>query len=343
MIEQFPQVVLLDTTNVCNARCPFCPLFDGEWQIDRSIRPAAIMKQDLYEKILAEISRWAVRPSAVIHSANAEILQDPKLGERLAALKKYGLADLTLLYTNGQFLNEKNAKVILDAGIRQIVVGFDGATKEVFEAHRVRCNYERVLGNIREFVRLRSESANKTRIEIKYVRTTKNEHEVQASYELFNSFLDPVLDQFCDALAVDWSDDPENHTGYYLVNKSTDNRLSECNYFEKGMQIQSDGKVAACCWDYNLNISDGGLGDLNETSVVEVWRGGQRQQLRAKLSDVSTTPKKCQSCIILHHVGSPGDDMMKIDASRLLARGPTSFVYGFDQSALESFNQALPI
>lgn len=191
MIEQLPDVVLLDTTNVCNARCPFCPLFDGEWQIDRSIRPAAIMKQDLYENILAQISGWAVRPSAIIHSANAEILQDPKLAERLAALKKYGLADLTLLYTNGQFLNEKSAKAILDAGIRQIVVGFDGATKEVFEAHRVRCSYERVLSNIREFVRLRSESSHKTRIEIKYVRTTKNEHEVHASYELFNSFLDP--------------------------------------------------------------------------------------------------------------------------------------------------------
>ena len=45
MIEQLPDVVLLDTTNVCNARCPFCPLFDGEWQIDRSIRPAAIMNR----------------------------------------------------------------------------------------------------------------------------------------------------------------------------------------------------------------------------------------------------------------------------------------------------------
>ena len=273
MDETFPSVVLLDTTNVCNARCPFCPLFEGQWQIDRSIRPAAIMKQDVYERILGEISRWDVQPVDIIHSANAEILQDPKLLERLAALKKFKLSHSTVLLTNGQFLSERHATAILENEVRQLIIGFDGATKEVFESHRVRCSYEKVLENIRRFVELRKSLRFKTRIEIKFVRTMRNEHEVKAAYELFQSFMDPVLDQFNDALAVDWSDEPGSPTGYYYINKSTENRLSECRYFETGMQIHSDGKVAACCWDYNLNISNGGLGDVNRESLIDVLAG----------------------------------------------------------------------
>src|ERR1700722_8103779 len=128
----YPAVVLLDTTNVCNARCPFCPLFEGEWQIDRSTRPAAIMKQELYERLLEQISQWEKRPSDIIHSANAEVLQDPKLIDRLKALKKFDLSHNTVLLTNGQFLSEKNSRAILEAEVRQIIIGFDGATKEVF-------------------------------------------------------------------------------------------------------------------------------------------------------------------------------------------------------------------
>ena len=71
----------------------------------------------------------------------------------------------------------------------------------------------------------------KTRIEIKYVRTTKNEHEVHASYELFNPFLDPGSISFA---TLWWSTGPTilSHTGHYFVNKSKDNRLSECNFLK---------------------------------------------------------------------------------------------------------------
>jgi radical SAM protein with 4Fe4S-binding SPASM domain len=330
MDETFPSVVLLDTTNVCNARCPFCPLFEGQWQIDRSTRPATVMKQDLYEKVLGEISSWDVRPVDIVHSANAEILQDPKLLDRLNALKKFGLSHSTVLLTNAQFLSENNSKAILDSEIRQLIIGFDGATKEVFEAHRVRCIYEKVLSNIRRFVELRKLSSFKPKIEIKFVRTTENEHEVKAAYELFQSIMNPAIDQFNDALAVDWSDEPESPTGYYYINKSTENRLSECHYFETGMQIHSDGKIAACCWDYNLNISDGGLGDVNQESLIDVWRGSARAKLRTNLANSDYTPEKCRSCVMLHEVRAPADELMRISADRLLYRGATNFVYRFD-------------
>jgi MoaA/NifB/PqqE/SkfB family radical SAM enzyme len=157
MTEQmsYPNSLTIDTINFCNARCPFCPLFRGEAQMDRNVRPATVMSQEVYRRILTQASEWPQPPSLIQQCANAETLQDPKFLDRLASLAEFGLAPITTLLTNGQFLNDRNARGILESGIAQVMIGFDGASKQVYEAHRVRCSYDRVLGNIRKFVKLR--------------------------------------------------------------------------------------------------------------------------------------------------------------------------------------------
>jgi MoaA/NifB/PqqE/SkfB family radical SAM enzyme len=286
------------------------------------------MEQDTFERIIGEIVAWEQRPCLVI-SANAEILQDPMLHQRLAALQAYGIAGSTVLLTNGQFLGEDAAVAILNAGIGRLIIGFDGASREVYEAHRVRCNYDRVLNNIRRFVEIRGTRAFRTVIELKFVRTRKNAHEVPAAFDLFRGILDHEIDRFHDALAVDWSDGMGQTPDYYYVENGRGRRLTKCDYFENGMQIHSDGKVAACCWDYNLTISSGGLGDLSTSSLMSVWTGTRRAILRGKLGRDEDTPDKCRTCIMLHEAAPPADALMKLPAEFLEARGPTSFVYRF--------------
>jgi MoaA/NifB/PqqE/SkfB family radical SAM enzyme len=300
----------------------------GEWQIDRVTRPAGIMAQDLFERIVGEIGAWA-RNLTLVMSSNAEILQDPLLHQRLGALNVHSLAESTVLLTNGQLLDGDAAAAILDAGIGRMIVGFDGASREVYETHRVRCNYDRVLRNIRGFVARRRGHANKTVIELKFVRTRRNEHEVAAAYDMFGGILDPEIDRFHDALAVDWSDGMGQTPDYYFVETAQGRRLTSCAYFETGMQIHSDGRVAACCWDYNLTISSGGLGDLNTSSLMEVWTGASRALLRNKLRRDADAPDKCKTCIMLHEARPSSDGLMKIPAEHLEARGPTSFLYRF--------------
>jgi MoaA/NifB/PqqE/SkfB family radical SAM enzyme len=86
----YPPSITLDTTNFCNARCPFCPLFVGDSQMDRSIRPATAMSNELFEKILSEIHGWPLRPYSIQMSANGEILQDPKVFDRIREIRKFG-------------------------------------------------------------------------------------------------------------------------------------------------------------------------------------------------------------------------------------------------------------
>ncbi len=323
-MTSFPTTLLVDTTNVCNARCPFCPLFEGDSKVDRALRPATIMNLDLYTKIMEEVSAWEVKPIDIVHSPNGECLQDPKILSRLHILKHLDLATRTTLLTNGQYLSPQTSEAILTAGISKVCVGFDGATKEVYEAHRVRCSYEKVLGNILEFVRLRSTSGGRTSLEIKFVRTQKNEHEVQAAWEMFHRLI-PGAGTLCDALAVDWSDTPAANGGLYAVGKtgSLPRRAQGCSYYSTDMQVHADGKVAACCWDYNLVVSSGGLGDAAKENLLDVWRGTRRAALGKRVNG-SLPPSKCQDCLMLHEIPQGTPKM-----AGYISSGPTSFIYQF--------------
>jgi len=328
----FPSTVLIDTTNVCNARCPFCPLFFGDSQFDRKIRPATVMSSDLYNKLISEISKWEARPATLIHSANGEFLQDPHVLDRLATLRDNGLGPITVILTNGQYWSTKTSQAILDAEIGEVILGFDGATKEVYERHRVRCNYERVLENTRNFVHMRAVRGGRTRVTVKFVRTLQNAHEVVAAYELFKAFMDPEHDRFQDALAVDWADNATDQSDLYFVNKVVKGkRRPSCSYFDTGMMIHPDGVMGACCWDYNLSISGGGFGSADKTTALDIWRSEKRRKLGVALlaGNEAGLPKKCQTCMVLHDPILLPEATQLIPAENLFEISDTSYVYRF--------------
>ena len=296
LANSYPTEVTIDTLNVCNARCPFCPLFQGDSQMDRMRRPAQVMDQELYDRIFDELSRWDVKPSTITQCVNSETLQDPKILVRLATIGRHGFGSVTRILTNGQFLSEKTAAALLNAEIAQIMIGFDGATKDVYEAHRVRCDYERVLRNIKTFAVMRDRRSSKTKIWIKYVRTTDSQHEVSAAHQLFRGFLNPALDLFEDSLAIDWGDQPAQNDELYFIHKAQESkRADKCSYLDPTLVIQPDGKIGACCWDYNLDISAGGFGDLREAGLLEIWRGQKRDAFRTNFKTGLNLPAKCAS------------------------------------------------
>lgn len=297
--DSYPSYIGIDTINFCNARCPFCPLFQGDAQMDRSIRPATVMPQALFERLLEQIADWKRQPLGLQLNRNAELLQDPLLFDRLAGIKRSGLGGVTTLLSNAQLLGRPASEAILDAGIKDIMIGFDGASKEIYEGHRIRCDYDRVLNNIRQFAKLRDKGQHKTAILIRYVRTPRNDHEVIAAYKMLNEFLNPELDRFYDTLALDWSIGPaaEPSDLYFYPKTESSSKSTRCERLEVDINIHADGKVAACCLDYNLTIAQGGLGDVSQESILDVWHGARLSALRATF--VSNTPKDCLGCINL--------------------------------------------
>lgn len=274
-------------------------MFQGEHQLDRKIRPAKIVDQATYLSYLDEISQWEVKPTGFFLNMDGEPLQDPLFCDRMKALHQYGYGQLSSLQTNGQLLDEAKAHAILDAGIATVVFGFDGATKEVYEKHRVRCNYERVLSNIKMFVSLRDSKKSPTQIQIKYVRTKLNAHEARAAYNLFNPFMSAEKDLFQDVMAIDWSNTPTSDDGDIYYNKKVVGRNATvgCELLQDQMIVLCDGRLASCCFDYNLDVSGGGY-PIGEASLLEAWRSDKRASLVKKLlsENAADKPPQCRNC-----------------------------------------------
>lgn len=201
--------------------------------------------------------------------------------------------------------------------------------------HRVRCDYDLVLANIKRFAQMRSDQGKATRIWVKFVRTQRNEHEVQAAFELFSGFMDSRLDRFQDALALDWSESPTTDADFYYRPKVMNGvRRNSCTYFDNVLEVTSDGKVAACCLDYNLTVSEGGLGDAREVSLFEIWRGEKRHRLgAAHLPGGQGLPEKCQTYVIMNEPEPISPELIRLEGRHLEGQSDTSLIFLFPERA----------
>src|SRR5260221_12104107 len=96
---------------------------------------------------------------------------------------------------------------------------------------------------------------------MQYVRTTRNTHEIADAWRMFGDMLDPELDCLQDDISKDWCDSPGEEGFYMLPKLSRPVEHASCQLAAQQLIINSDGKVQACCWDYNLSVLEVVLGD----------------------------------------------------------------------------------
>ncbi|TMJ05918.1 MAG: radical SAM protein [Alphaproteobacteria bacterium] len=327
----YPLHLNIETVNYCNARCPFCPLFQGSEPLDRQIRPAQVMPADLFEAIVGQIARWPTKPTMTINM-DGEPLMDPYFEGRMNALRSAGLAGFAHIETNGHLLTPQKAVVILQAPLGEVRYAFDGATKATYERHRARCDYDRVLANLRMLVALRDELAAPTKILLKYTRTDDNASEVEACYALMNAFMSAEKDTFIDTITHSWARSELEASTLYNVGKvsATKVRADGCSLANSRMVILADGRVPACSLDYNLTISDGGFGNVAASSVLEVWRGAPFERFRDRLrGPCERSPDNCRRCINLYEPPDSYAPAMMTDHSNMIWGGPYNYAYRF--------------
>lgn len=296
-VGSFPTQVGIETTSHCNARCPFCPLFGPNADMTR---PRGVMDMSLFEKVLAEIDQHRDAVRAIFFNVEGEPLVDPKFVPRLELVGRYRLGSKINMQTNAQFLGEKNARAILAAEVAQITVGFDGATRETYEQHRVNCSYDRVLGNLRDFLRLRRELNGQTRVAIQYVRTPKNAHEVEAAIDLWSKILEPGFDRFFDTTSRNWATSRIDRSGWVIETlASVDEEVVPCPMLAESLNVMFDGRVPVCCWDYNVDMVAGGIGDARTQSLAEIWHGAALRRVREQHARLDFSAlSRCAQCTL---------------------------------------------
>lgn len=278
---RFPRFFEIETVNTCNARCSMCTI--EEWS-----RHSPTMKDDLFEKIAAEICANADQVRRVSLYKDGEPLLDKKMPRRIARLKSGGVKQVAIS-TNVSLLNEKRATDILEAGLDQIILSVDSLKKDVFERIRVKLVHEVVMENAQRFIELRNKIRPSTQIWVRMIRQEENYDEWPA----FEAFWKPKLasnDRVNYHNLHNWGSQLK---GFKAVSDNLE-AGRPCVALWSAMVIFADGRVPLCQVDYNNRFPSG---NVKERSIAEVWNdqaltGYRRAHLDGRKTDISI----CDGC-----------------------------------------------
>lgn len=252
--------VRYEVTDHCNASCIMCPRDKHEHG-----REHGIMDQAAYERSIDEV--FALGAQKVVLTGFGEPMLDKRLERKIAYAKSKGLG--TYIISNGSILNSKRARTILEAGLDEIRVSFYGMQPATYNAVMQGLDFDKTIKGMTEFLRLRDELGAKTRVQVSYLEMEENKSDTNLFREYWESRVD--------AIEI-WR--PHN----FGDGRSYRERIDEvdvktsCGRPENGpLQIQWNGEVIPCCYDYNNQII---LGNAFSQPVLDILNGPKYRLLR---------------------------------------------------------------
>ncbi len=283
---------------MCNLKCIMCPTGQG------NVEKQGCISLDLYRKIIDEAAAFAIDVNLF---GRGEACLHPKLAELVKYAVNKGLN--TRLETNATILTSKKSEEVIRAGLDFMSFSFDGYTKETYECIRRGANFERTLDNITQFLKIKRRlRARKPFVSIQFIETPaflkgsswENESEFK------NRFKNLPLDTYRYVTPHRYAGEiAEDVTGtkYGYMKKNAHNTIFAklqyipCPYPWFSMHILWDGTVTPCCMDFHAGYS---LGNINDSTLLEIWNGKAMQQLRRKLSSgVIKEIPLCSRCDLL--------------------------------------------
>src|SRR5215207_11639142 len=165
---RLPEIVQSESTNICNAKCVFCPRDDMH-------RRQGVMSLELFKKVVDECAELGITHVRV-HNYGEPFL-DRHLTAKVRYAKEKGIKEVGMI-SNGSLINEDVARGMIDAGLDAINISVDASGKEVFESTRLGLKYDKVIANIERIVRLRTESGKRRpKLILSFVRQNNSQDE----------------------------------------------------------------------------------------------------------------------------------------------------------------------
>jgi MoaA/NifB/PqqE/SkfB family radical SAM enzyme len=263
-LENEPEITQLlhpevryEVTDNCNATCIMCPRDKHEHG-----REHGIMDQAKYERSIDEVVKLGAKK--VVLTGFGEPMLDRRLEDKIAYAHGKGLS--TYFITNGSALTPRRSRKLLESGLSEMRVSFYGMRPETYNAVMQGLDFDRTMKGVLEFLRLRDELGAHTRVQISYLELPENKSDTDA----FREFWVPRVD----AVEI-WK--PHNFGDGRDYRARIEDKTT-CGRPENGpFQIQWNGEVIPCCYDYNNQII---LGNAFEQGVLEILNSPKYRLLR---------------------------------------------------------------
>lgn len=247
--------IRFEVTNRCNATCIMCPR-------EKMTRQQGILDIDLYKKVLDEAVNAGAKQVSLENYG--ETFLDPYIFKRAEYARSKGLEIYTI--TNASLLDAEKCQKVLQL-FNKIRISMYSVTKDTYEAIHKGLRFEEVEQNvIRLFEMRRRMKESRLKIEMYFLLMEENKNEMRY-------FLDRY-EKIADGVSV-WL--PHNWGDGRKFRKPVGKKVSCGRPFIGPIQVQWNGLVVPCCFDYDSKIV---LGDLTKQTLHEILHSKEYNALR---------------------------------------------------------------
>jgi radical SAM protein with 4Fe4S-binding SPASM domain len=263
------------------------------------------MDLGLLEKIVDEALSISRDPYFVGICGIGEPLLHPQIEE---ALRIVGRLPRWAVGTNGQALDERRRKALIENKFKDLTLSIDAISSEVHSSMRPGLSFTKVLDNVLSLLReLREVERFWRYIYIQIIVTKVNQGEVQSFIDFWLTktqdlggvvvFIKPMYqwpgldNSFYPSPKIEIKEQDRVLIGPF---ESSTKFRDNCNLFNDWAMIQSDGAYQPCC----MNVDDDfQIGNVKDHTIMELYNSPKMNQLRVfqhqKLYDQIPFCNKC--------------------------------------------------
>ena len=252
--NEVPRLVAVETTSHCNAKCAFCPN-------SALVRGKKHMSQDLFESIIEQCQTFHLEE--IEPFLQGEPMSDPKIMDRLELIRSKLPNTKLRLYSNGNALTPKRIDRLIEFNVDKLYISVNTLRADKYQ-RLMGLKFERTFENLLYL----SDRCRRDRvanvITFRMTRTADTTLEEQREFAAF-----------CKKRGVRCF-----IVGLFNYKGDIQSDLPvpsyPCEHIDR-LDILSNGKVPLCCMDHEGDYS---WGDLNETPLLDVYRGSVARRYR---------------------------------------------------------------
>ncbi len=293
----YPPMVMVDPSNICNLRCPMCPMYNGTVQL-----PKGKLKYSNLTKLMDEIGPYVFQ----IQFWNQG---EPFLNKDFIKMIRYAKSKgvMTITSTNGHFIeSDEKAEQVVKSGLDQIIFSMDGTNQETYEKYRVNGDFNLVIANLERLSKAKMRLNSKTPlIELQFIVFKHNQDEIDVLKALAKK---NKIDRISFKAAMVYSTEQANkflsseQFNELYQTDSDGKRLKRkndipnwCNRLWLNPALTWDGLFSPCCFDLDAKHAFANLFEDN-TTFKEIWRGREYYNFRKTVLKNRQKIDICKNC-----------------------------------------------
>lgn len=314
-----PLFLHIEPTGLCNLSCVMCPRGES------MKRQMGHMPYDLFQRVCREVD-----PVFIAFVGFGEPLLHPDIVDMVRSCVKDGR--VTRISTNAMLLNENLSRDLIQEGLHQIWFSIDSPHKENLEKIRVGADFDRIVNNIKEFMRIRDEEKSSIAVTLNFTLIEDNVGEIADMVRFAHDQL-RVKPTFARGYGYDIQTQQDRtikntpevvfslekaivaaeeyelkdvvmnlQTILFDIQHPLDGK-GPCYFPYYVTAVSWDGKITPCClfYDYQMDI-----GNVQDGPFETRWNGEAYQEFRTKIKDHRMQMPICNTCplndVSLHNI-----------------------------------------